>query len=53
MRAFAEEEGLKYLGAIPYDEAVEDALGDPARLAATEAVKALRVIMAHARAADD
>jgi ATP-binding protein involved in chromosome partitioning len=51
VKALAEEERLPYLGRVPYDDAVEDAIGDPDRLAATEAVKSLRAIMAQARAA--
>ena len=47
----AQEFSVPFLGAIPYDETVEDALGDGNRLAATEAVKALRVAMADVRAA--
>ena len=41
----AADQGLPVLGALPYDESLEDALGDPEGLAATDAVRALGEIL--------
>jgi ATP-binding protein involved in chromosome partitioning len=42
VRALARDNGVPYLGAVPFDPAVEEATGDPDRLAATEVARALR-----------
>jgi ATP-binding protein involved in chromosome partitioning len=42
VRALARDNGVPYLGAVPFDPAVEEATGDPDRLAATEVAGALR-----------
>jgi len=42
VRALAQDNGVPYLGAVPFDPAVEEATGDPDRLTATEVARALR-----------
>ena len=42
VRALARDNGVPYLGAVPFDPAVEEATGDPDRLTATEVARALR-----------
>jgi ATP-binding protein involved in chromosome partitioning len=42
VRVLAQDNGVPYLGAVPFDPAVEDATGDPDRLAATEVARTLR-----------
>ena len=42
VRALAQNNGVPYLGAVPFDPAVEEATGDPDRLTATEVARALR-----------
>ena len=42
VRALARDNGVPYLGAVPFDPAVEEATGAPDRLAATEVARALR-----------
>lgn len=46
--ATAREWGVKYLGWVPYDPAVESALGDPEKLLATEAAAKLEGALAAA-----
>jgi len=42
VRTLATDNGVPYLGALPFDPAVEEATGKPDRLAETEVAKALR-----------
>ena len=44
VRATAEEFGVPFLGSLPWDDGLEQALGDPARLAATRFAAALRPV---------
>jgi len=42
VRALAQDNGVPYLGAVPFDPEVEEATGNPERLAATAVAQALR-----------
>ena len=49
IQAETEKLGLKYLGAIPYDPQVEDAIGNPAKLLETAVGKAMPQIKKSAK----
>jgi ATP-binding protein involved in chromosome partitioning len=42
VRTLAADNGVPYLGSVPFDPAVEESTGDPDRLAETDVAKALR-----------
>jgi len=42
VRTLATDSGVPYLGEVPFDPAIEEATGNPDRLAGTEAARALR-----------
>lgn len=45
VRALARECGVRYLGAVPWDAALEAAIGDPDALVRTDAASALRAVL--------